>query len=76
MRLTDWLLSVWERSGVWGIVCILLSFIALINISISVWLTMHKILDYLKKNQKKETLAILFYVFTILGIYAASEILH
>lgn len=76
MRLNDWLSSVWDRSGIWGIVCILLSFIALINISISVWITMHKILDYLKKNQKKETPAILFFVFTLLGIYALSEILH
>ena len=35
-----------------------------------------KIMDYLKKNQKKDTPAILFYAFTLLGIYALSELLH
>lgn len=75
MRLTEWISSVWKDSGVFGIICILLSFIALINISVSIWLTMHKIRDYLIKNQKKETLAILFYVFTLLGLYAAGKLI-
>ena len=76
MKFTDWFSSTWNRSGVWGIICIFLAFIAFMNISVSVWLTMHKIRDYLAKNQKKETLAILFFVFTLIGIYAASELLR
>ena len=75
MRFVDWISSVWDRSGVLGIICIMLSFIALTNISISVLLTIDKIEDYLKKNQKKETPAILFFAFTILGLYAISYLI-
>lgn len=62
-------------SLLYGAFLILFGFVGLINISVSVWLTMHKIMDYLKENKKKETLAILFFVFTILGIYAAGKLI-
>ncbi len=74
MKLTDWIVSVWQSHGVFGIVYILLSFISLMNISAAVFLTMLKI----EKADKtpKGIATVLYFVFTMLGLWAASELLH
>ena len=52
----------------------LLAFIAAINISISVFITINKIVDYEHKNGSKGYGSALFFIFTVIGLYAMQEL--
>ena len=73
MSFTDWISSVWDRSGVWGIICILLSFISLCNISVAIFITMLRIEKI--DNTPKKIATALYFAFTLLGLYAAKQLL-
>ena len=63
-------------SLLYGAFLILFGVVGLTNIAVSVWITAHKIDDYLTRNQKKSTPLIIFLVVTVLGVYAAAELLR
>lgn len=63
-------------SLLYGAFLILFGFVGLANIAVSVWITAHKIDDYLTRNQKKSIPLIIFLAVTILGVYAAVELLR
>ena len=56
------------------IVYSILSFIAAVNIGVSVFLTTYRIVEYERNNKKRRYGSAAFFIFTIVGLYALSEL--
>lgn len=66
----------WKISGRSNmrIVYSILSFIAAVNIGVSVFLTTNRIVEYERNNKKRGYGSAAFFIFTIVGLYALSEL--